>query len=78
MATRSRIAVTGSTGVVGGSVAVDLADRGVAQRLLVHNPLGQPHTAIASNVMAEVSGDVEAITGEPPISLETYLRQQPR
>lgn len=36
------------------------------------------YTAIASNVMAEISGDVEAITGEPPISLETYLRQNPR
>jgi uncharacterized protein YbjT (DUF2867 family) len=33
------------------------------------------YTAIASNVMAEVSGDVEAITVTPPRSFETYLRE---
>lgn len=33
------------------------------------------YTAIASNVMADVSGDIEAITGEAPISFETYLRR---
>ena len=32
------LAVTGSTGVVGGLVARDLAERGVAQRLLVRDP----------------------------------------
>lgn len=33
------------------------------------------YTAIASNVMAEVSGDVEAITGTPPRSFETFRRE---
>ncbi|GAB3707383.1 SDR family oxidoreductase [Mariniluteicoccus flavus] len=32
------------------------------------------YTAIASNVMAQVSGDVEAITGKAPMSLDEYLR----
>ena len=36
------------------------------------------YTAIASNIMAGVSGDVEAITDSRPISLETYLRRNPR
>ena len=36
------------------------------------------YTAIASNVMAGVSGDVEAITGAPPASLAAYLRRNPR
>lgn len=36
------------------------------------------YTAIASNVMAGVSRDVETITGTPPIDLETYLRRHRR
>ena len=36
------IAVTGSTGVVGGLVARDLADRGCTQRLLVRTPAKAP------------------------------------
>ncbi|WP_313405859.1 SDR family oxidoreductase [Aeromicrobium sp.] len=36
------------------------------------------YTAIASNVMAGVSSDVETITGTPPIDLETYLRRHHR
>lgn len=35
------------------------------------------YTAIASNIMQHVSGDVEAITGTAPMNLETYLRQNP-
>ena len=33
------------------------------------------YTAIAAGVMAEVSGDVEAITGVAPMSFEDYLQQ---
>ena len=36
------------------------------------------YTAIASDVMADVSGDIEAVTGTAPMSLETYLRSTPR
>lgn len=36
------------------------------------------YTAIASNVMAPVSGSVEAITGTAPMNLETYLVTHPR
>lgn len=42
MALEAEIAVTGSTGVVGGHVARELADHGVAQRLLVRNPARAP------------------------------------
>ncbi|HEY7101882.1 MAG TPA: NAD(P)H-binding protein, partial [Mycobacteriales bacterium] len=36
------IAVTGVTGVVGGKVAELLADRGIAQRLVVRDPARAP------------------------------------
>jgi NAD(P)H dehydrogenase (quinone) len=36
------------------------------------------YTAIASDVMADVSGDIEAVTGTAPMSFETYLRSTPR
>ncbi|WP_139415361.1 SDR family oxidoreductase [Agromyces laixinhei] len=35
------------------------------------------YTAIASNIMAPVSGDIETITGTAPMNLETYLRGNP-
>lgn len=40
--TGPRIAVTGSTGVLGGMVARDLAERGLSQRLLVRTPSRAP------------------------------------
>jgi len=36
------------------------------------------YTAIASDIMAAVSRDIETITGEAPMNLETYLRRNPR
>lgn len=36
------------------------------------------YTAIASNVMAPVSGSVQDITGTAPMNLETYLATHPR
>lgn len=35
------------------------------------------YTAIASNVLAPVSGDVQRVTGTPPMSFEAYLRSTP-
>jgi NAD(P)H dehydrogenase (quinone) len=35
------------------------------------------YTAIASNVMAQPTDDVERVTGTPPLSLEEYLRSSP-
>jgi len=40
--TRTALAVTGSTGALGGLVARDLAERGMAQRLLVRRPERAP------------------------------------
>lgn len=48
MNVRRPIAVTGSTGKVGGLVAQDLADRGIAQRLLVRTPSKAPDLPNAS------------------------------
>jgi NAD(P)H dehydrogenase (quinone) len=36
------------------------------------------YTAIAGNAMSRVSSDVETITGRPPMTLEDYLRANPR
>lgn len=36
------------------------------------------YTAIGSNIMAPVSPAIETITGTAPITLETYLRRNPR
>jgi NAD(P)H dehydrogenase (quinone) len=53
------LAVTGSTGAVGGMVAADLAARGVEQRLLVRTPARAPQHA-GSAVVACSYGDREA------------------
>ncbi len=36
------------------------------------------YTAIASNIMAPISNDIETITGTAPMSLEMYLKNTPR
>lgn len=36
------------------------------------------YTAIASNIMAPISDDIQDITGTAPITLETYLKNTPR
>ena len=47
-AAAATLAVTGSTGVVGGYVARALADLGVPQRLLVRDPAKAPQLAKSS------------------------------
>lgn len=46
------IAITGATGALGGRVAVDLADRGVAQRLVVRDAARAPRLPGASVAVA--------------------------
>jgi len=55
----ARLAVTGSTGVVGGLVARALADHGVPQRLLVRDPAKAPQLA-GSTVHRSSYGDASA------------------
>lgn len=55
------LAVTGATGVLGGLVARDLADRGIAQRLLVRTPAKAP-TLPGSTVHKFSYSDQEAAT----------------
>ncbi|MBN8868188.1 MAG: SDR family oxidoreductase [Solirubrobacterales bacterium] len=52
------LAVTGATGVVGGKVAQLLAERGIAQRLLVRSPDRAPYLEGAKPVRCEY-GDLE-------------------
>ena len=52
MSTLPTLAVTGSTGVLGGLVARELADRGVAQRLVVRSPERAPRLPGAVAVQA--------------------------
>jgi NAD(P)H dehydrogenase (quinone) len=54
------LAVTGATGGLGGRVARRLADRGVAQRLVVRDPAGAPELPGAEVVRAAY-GDGEAM-----------------
>ena len=53
MTTLPTLAVTGSTGALGGLVARDLADRGVPQRLLARSPERVPRLAAAVPVPAD-------------------------
>jgi uncharacterized protein YbjT (DUF2867 family) len=54
------LAVTGSTGALGGLVAADLAARGIEQRLVVRSPERAPALA-GSSVVAATYGDREAL-----------------
>ena len=56
---RPTLAVTGSTGAVGGLVADDLARRGVPQRLLVRSPAKAPELR-ATEVVQSSYGDASA------------------
>ena len=55
------IAVTGATGAVGGRVARLLAERGVAQRLVVRDPARAPRAAGAEVRAAPGYGDGDAM-----------------
>jgi NAD(P)H dehydrogenase (quinone) len=55
------IGVTGSTGLLGGRIARRLEKAGVAQRLLVRNPVRAPKLAGAEAVPAEY-GDTDSVT----------------
>jgi NAD(P)H dehydrogenase (quinone) len=57
------LAITGSTGAVGGRTARRLADAGIAQRLLVRNPAEAPSLPGAVPVAISDYGDGEAMTG---------------
>jgi NAD(P)H dehydrogenase (quinone) len=54
------LAVTGATGGLGGRVARRLADRGVAQRLVVRDPAGAPELP-GTEVVRAAYGDGEAM-----------------
>lgn len=56
------LAITGSTGSVGGKTATRLAEAGVAQRLLVRDPSRAPDLAGAFPVAVHDYGDQEAMT----------------
>lgn len=60
MSSAPALAVTGSTGRLGGRVAARLADRGVEQRLLCRDPARAPHLAGATAVAASY-GDGDAV-----------------
>lgn len=60
MSSAPALAVTGSTGRLGGRVATRLADRGVEQRLLCRDPARAPHLAGATAVAASY-GDGDAV-----------------
>ncbi|WP_377641857.1 SDR family oxidoreductase [Oryzobacter terrae] len=60
MTTTPRLAVTGSTGGLGGLVARDLADRGVAQRLVVRSRDRAPALP-GTDVVEATYGDAEAM-----------------
>lgn len=55
------LAVTGSTGQVGGRVAASLSARGIPQRLIVRDPSRAPALAGAVAVGASSFGDAEAM-----------------
>jgi NAD(P)H dehydrogenase (quinone) len=57
------IAVTGSTGAVGGRVAKRLADLGLEQRLLVRDPSRAPELPGAKAVQVPDYGDRDAMAG---------------
>jgi NAD(P)H dehydrogenase (quinone) len=57
------IAVTGSTGALGGRVAARLADMGVEQRLLVRDPSRAPELPGAKPVQVSDYGETDEMTG---------------
>ncbi len=61
MTTLPTLAVTGSTGALGGLVARDLADRGVPQRLLARSPERVPRLAAAVPVPADYGDRAAAV-----------------
>ena len=58
---KSKIAVTGSTGVVGGKVAAGLAKLGIEQRLIVRDPDRAPQLPGAEILQASSFGDAVAL-----------------
>lgn len=60
MSSLPALAVTGSTGALGGLVARDLAGRGVAQRLVVRSPERAPDL-VGAHVVAAGYGDRDAL-----------------
>jgi NAD(P)H dehydrogenase (quinone) len=61
LAFRGMVAVTGATGFVGGAVARGLAERGVAQRLVVREPARAPRIDGAEVRRAPSYGDGDAM-----------------
>lgn len=75
------LAITGSTGWLGGLVATDLAARGVAQRLLVRDASRAPHLAGAA-VRECTYGDLDAaeraLTGVRTLFMVSAAEQEDR
>lgn len=75
------IAVTGATGVVGGSVARQLATVGIAQRLVVRSP-GRtpllPGAEIAQAAYANLAASVAALTGIETVFMVSGAESQDR
>ncbi|MDP9226453.1 MAG: NAD(P)H-binding protein, partial [Actinomycetota bacterium] len=67
METLPDLAVTGSTGEVGGRVARRLAQRGISQRLVVRDPATAPAlkgaTAVGASSYRDVAGMTRALQG---------------
>src|SRR5690348_5667797 len=63
MADGTPIAVTGATGAIGGRVASRLAQRGIAQRLIVCDPARAPDLAGAELAHAAAYDDAESMRG---------------
>jgi NAD(P)H dehydrogenase (quinone) len=61
MSALPQLAITGSTGAIGGRVARRIADRGVAQRLLVRDPATAPSLAGAVPVAVSSYSDTDAM-----------------
>jgi uncharacterized protein YbjT (DUF2867 family) len=59
----STIGITGATGEIGGRVAARLADRGLAQRLIVRDPSRAPRLPAAEVVQVTDYGDAVSMRG---------------
>jgi uncharacterized protein YbjT (DUF2867 family) len=69
------VAVTGATGQIGRRVTERLAERDVALRLVVTDPMRAPE--ITGAEIAVVSDVVRGLAGHDPVTLEEHLERYP-